>query len=301
MAYRQFKGKVDLHDGRLLVDPLHASVGGGDFKGRLEMDTGGEKPTLSLSATIDQMDMQQIMEELKQSGMMEGIIDARADFRSRGASVAALMAGLDGQLLMVSGEGRVNNRSFGYLGADLMEQVFGLFTPAGKKDASTPINCFVGRIDVDDGLANISKLIIDTPTMSVVGEGHVNLETEQLDLAIHTVPKRGVRGVSLNLGELVPFRLSGTLARPALAVDRTKGAITAGKAVGGTLLFGPFGIAAALVRESGQSENPCIDAIKAAEQGVQVEKEEGITEKATRGVQEGAEQARKLFYKIFGD
>ncbi|MCD4716962.1 MAG: hypothetical protein K8R45_09510, partial [Desulfobacterales bacterium] len=55
-------------------------------------------------------------------------------------------------------------------------------------------------------------------------------------------------------------------------------------AVGGVVLFGPVGIAAALASESPDDENPCLTAISAAKKGVRgsgdkkPEKEQGVVE-----------------------
>jgi hypothetical protein len=52
-----------------------------------------------------------------------------------------------------------------------------------------------------------------------------------------------------------PFKLEGTLTKPSPAVDTTQTAPTLGKAIGGTLLFGPVGIAAALLSGSTGEKN----------------------------------------------
>jgi hypothetical protein len=81
--------------------------------------------------------------------------------------------------------------------------------------------------------------------------------------------------LTFSLGELAkPFRLGGTLAEPSLALDPTQSAITLGKSIGGTILFGPLGVAAALVGKKTDDENPCLSAIEAAKKGVKLSKEE---------------------------
>ena len=73
------------------------------------------------------------------------------------------------------------------------------------------------------------------------------------------MPKEGIAGVSLSLGELAkPFKLGGTLANPSLGIDLTQTSIATTKVVGGMALFGPVGIVAALVGEESDDENPVI-------------------------------------------
>jgi hypothetical protein len=80
----------------------------------------------------------------------------------------------------------------------------------------------------------------------------------------------------LSLSELTKvFYLGGTLANPIVAVDSTQTFVTLGKAVGGVFLFGPAGVAAALL--SGKigkgSQNLCMEAIEVAQKGVEISEE----------------------------
>jgi hypothetical protein len=67
--------------------------------------------------------------------------------------------------------------------------------------------------------------MLDTSQVTVVGYGKINLDTEKLDLALKSSPKKGlgVNGLaklSLSFGELTkPFKLSGTLANPSMTID----------------------------------------------------------------------------------
>jgi hypothetical protein len=135
-------------------------------------------------------------------------------------------------------------------------------------------------------------------------------------LSLKPSPKKGVgtgegRKATLSLGELAkPFKLGGTLANPKLAIDTTQSAIMIGKAYGGIALFGPVGIAAALVSSpSGSDQNPCLAAIEAAETGVKVsdvKKAEGdkavqdqTTEDASKSTPGPVEQAGQRLKRLF--
>lgn len=100
-----------------------------------------------------------------------------------------------------------------------------IFNPYEKENHSTQINCFVGRFDIQDGVARSTALVMDTADTVVVGDGEVDLESEALDLSLKPTVKRGigVDGIgklSLNLGQLTrPLKLTGTLSDPDLVVD----------------------------------------------------------------------------------
>jgi hypothetical protein len=147
-------------------------------------------------------------------------------------------------------------------------------------------------------------LVVDTPDMTVIGEGQVNLRDETLDLALKPYGKGGTAGLSLSLGELAKsFRLGGTLASPSLQMDAAQTMLTAGKAAGGVLLFGPAGIAAALAGQSSGEGNPCLTALESAKKGVRTSPESGkgveqkaAEEKGLSGTLKGlGESVKKLF------
>jgi hypothetical protein len=103
-----------------------------------------------------------------------------------------------------------------------------------------------------------------------------------------------------------PFKLGGTLASPSLAIDPTETAITLGKAFGAGALFGPAGVAGALVGGSSGDKNPCLTAIEAARKGVRTsevekpEKGKGTSGQATEGTREGVKDIGKELKKLFG-
>jgi hypothetical protein len=202
------------------------------------------------------------------------------------------------------GKGRVDNKYIDLLGGDLSSSLFRLLNPFRKETQYTSINCFVSGFNIKDGIASTTAFALNTDYMVVVGEGEINLKTERLNLSLKPVPKQGIGTrftgkLNVSLSELTrPFKLGGTLAHPSLAVDSTQTAIALGKAIGGVMLFGPVGIAAALVGSSSGDENSCIAAIEAAKKGVRVKK--GLVGEVTEGAGDVLKGAGKELNKLFG-
>ncbi len=188
----------------------------------------------------------------------------------QGASVANIMENLEGHISIIMGDGKILNQYIELLCTDLSTSVYRLFNPFKEKEAQTDIHCMVSRFDIENGLAKSSVLVFDTEHMCVVGGGEIDLRQERLNMSLKPIPKEGVGThatgkFSLNLGELAkPFKLGGTLSKPSLVLDTKQAAITVGKAIGGIALFGPFGIAAALVGKSSDNQNSCLAAIEMA-------------------------------------
>jgi len=313
VALNDFAAVVMLKDGDLTVKPIKSMVGGGTLIGHFNLLSQGDTAKLSATIKINHLDLDQMLKELALTDIIEGDLDLDMDISGQGNSPAKLMAWLNGKASVILGTSRINNKYIDVLGADLASVVFRLFNPGKKDEAYTKINCFVSRFDIKDGIADSTAFVFDTDLMSVAGEGTINLRTEELDFSMNPSPKKGVgvNGVgklSMNLGELAkPLKLSGTLAKPGLAIDPAKTAITLGKAVGGIMLFGPIGIAAVLASGKVEGdENPCLAAIEAGKKGIKVpkekkpSKEKGMVEKTTEGVKDAVEGIGGKLKKLFG-
>ncbi len=288
-----------LNDGRLILSPIKFKMAGGDAEGRVEMRPQGREATATAVLKISHMDLRLLSADLK----AEGKVDADLDLLARGSTIAALMAGLNGRTVVVMGQGRVDNKAIGILGGDLGSGIFQILNPSSKAANRTDINCGVSGFDIKEGIAKVTALMVDTPDMTVIGEGQVNLRDETLDLALKPYPKKGAAGFSLSLGELAKsFKLGGTLADPSLEIDAAQTMLAAGKAAGGVLLFGPAGIAAALAGRSSGEGNPCLSALESARKGVRSsasgreEEQKGTGDKGiTRTLKAAGESVKKLF------
>ena len=110
--------------------------------------------------------------------------------------------------------------------------------------------------------------MIDDPKKTIMSGGTINLKTEELNFSIQTRPKEGIGTnetgkVSMSLSAITkPFKLSGTLANPALGISPEGAAKTVG-----FVLLGPVGWASLFVSGSSGKESPCAVALKIAGQG----------------------------------
>ncbi|MFP3870492.1 MAG: AsmA family protein [Syntrophobacteria bacterium] len=300
-------------DGCLTVKPFKAYFGGGSLDGWLRLRPQGNEAALSVVLKVEQLDLDHVFRNLELKEGLQGKVDMDTYVEGCGGSTRALTAGLDGRIIVSMAGGRISNRYIQMLGAELGSRVLRLLNPLEEEMRHTRINCFVSRFDIEDGLARCGVLFLDTTNTSVAGGGDIDLKTEELNLALKPLPKKGVgiKGIgrlTFSLDELVkPFKLGGTLSHPSLAVDATSTAATVGKAVGGVALFGPFGIAAVLVSGGYSDGNPCRTALRAAwgeseaEEAGKQEKEKELLHKAAEGMKRGVEATGKKIKDLFGN
>ncbi|MBF0354698.1 MAG: AsmA family protein [Alphaproteobacteria bacterium] len=233
--------KILLANGRLEMKPFALKLGGGDVATNMTLDANAQ--SLHLNVSGKDVVAGAIAKDMGQSDMFTGgKTDINIDLKGNGGSVRALMAGLDGDIQIVMGEGRVNNTLINWGGGDILTQLMSSLNPMSKKEDYTPIACSVVRFKVVDGMAHAPKgIALETNKLDVVGDGTANLKTEGLDFGIKPTVKEGL-GVGVgNLASMV--RLSGTMGSPSVGVDTAEAAKTALKtgaavATGGLSVLG---------------------------------------------------------------
>ncbi len=259
---------LKLEEGNLSVDPIKMMVGGGTAGGWFKLLTRQGDPAIDMDLDFDTLDLGAMFDELGTEQMTSGKLDGGVEVSGRGNSLATLMAGLSGRTYLVRGKGRIAKSYLDLISMNLGGAFLDLLNPFQDKKDHTVQNCAVNRIEIVDGLADVA-LLLDTEQTTIIAAGDINLKKETLSIGIKPSPKKGfgasgVGTVSLSLSELSkPFKLGGTLAQPALAIDPGRTIFTLGK-LAGALALGPAGIAAFLLDFSGSDENACLKAIESA-------------------------------------
>ena len=298
MVLTNLSTDVRLEKGDLTAKQVKFLISGGTIDGNFSLHPQGKDTTFLLNLKVDQLNVSSLLKELEVKPILEGKLDAEIALNGRGGSVAEWMAGLNGRAITVMGQGRLHNQYLDLLGVDLARSILRLINPFKTGEDYTTFNCFVTGLEIKNGLAICSALVLDTNQISVAGGGDVNLKDESLNLSLHPLPKKGVGAgelgkVSLSLGELSkPFKLGGTLAKPSLAIDTGQTLTAIGKAVGGVALFGPAGVLAALASASPDDKNPCLTALESAQKGGKASGKEKAEEK-TQGSKKAPEEGKE--------
>jgi len=272
LAFDDFLVDLALKDGVLNVKQLKAGgEKGGKLTATMKMAAQKSGAKLNLKLDIEELDLGNMAKNLGAADAVAGRLNMELDLHGQGDSVAALMAGLNGSTKVLVSEGRINNRYADLIGGDLRASINELFNPLAEKKEFATLNCLVNQFDIEDGLAQSRILVIDTNRMTVIGDGDIDLKTEQLDLGVVPDPKEGlgasnVATVNISLSEFAkPFRLKGTLAHPSLGIDPAKTALTFGRTLGGIVLFGPAGATTSLVSGKFGQNHPCAKALAAVD------------------------------------
>jgi hypothetical protein len=242
---------LQLADRLLTARPVSLELSGGRLNGELGLNGRQAPAAVTVKLAVRQLDVGQLLRSLKSDPLVEGKADGDVDLKGAGRSVRAIMASLDGRTELLMNGGRINNRYFDLIAADLLTQA----APWAKKQDTANVNCFVSRFAVKGGLATSTGLLLDTANATIQGEGTVNLATEQLGLLLKPRPKEASL-VSL----AVPIHVRGTLAEPSISPDRTALATGVAGAVAGTAI-NPLGVLIPLVSGGSNDKNACVEAL----------------------------------------
>jgi uncharacterized protein involved in outer membrane biogenesis len=292
-----------LKDGTLVLKPLKAVIGGGSLDGFVNLRSEGGEAALATAIKIDRFDVGLLLKEFGVTDLFEGKVDMILDLQGKGNSVASLMSGLSGKTEAIMNKGRVDRRFIDLLGAGVSGNLLQLLNPFKQQAAEMQLNCFVNFFDIKNGLAKSTALALDTSFITVVGEGTVNLKSEELNFAFNPMIKDtlGTKGAGdWGLGDLSrPLKLTGTLAKPALDVSAGQTSLVVGKILRGELA----GLAGSIAGGKGAEQDFCLAAIETAKRGgkeAPPRKEKGAVERTTEGVKGATDQVRDTFKKIFG-
>ncbi|CAB5109228.1 hypothetical protein D3OALGB2SA_2316 [Olavius algarvensis associated proteobacterium Delta 3] len=236
---------LHLDEGHLRITPFTFRIGEGSADILFDLNSREAMPVWKTAIHVEQLSLGAKLDQLESRANLEGKLDMDVRLDGSGDSMAALMAGLNGDIRAAIKDGRIVSRYLAFL-QRYMGDLLQLFNPSQVRAEYTPINCWVNNINIKDGLADV-KVLLDTDQTTLISAGGINLKTEKLNLSIKPTPKRssGV-GVTISFRRMSQWvRLGGTLADPDLVFAAGNTFRMFGRIAGGFLIAGPFGSAAA--------------------------------------------------------
>lgn len=200
---------VVLKEGKLNISPLAAEVFGGQVSGNVSLNGAANVPALKAALAVKQLDYGLALSSQGMDDIAAGNVDLDVDVNGQGGSVRALMASLNGKTRVQAKDGELKSGALNIVSTDLTNVL-------DSKDDKKLI-CAVIDFDIKSGMADARAIVIETGGFSVIGTGSVNLKDETPKLRIDPRSKK----VSVASAAMVPIDVSGTLAQPEWAIDKT--------------------------------------------------------------------------------
>lgn len=261
-----------VRDGILKLKPVAVRTEDGSAEGWVELDSQKRTPSLSAELVVSELNIGSMLKRLDYEVTADGTLTGSLSLAGSGSSPAGFVAQLGGDIQLSMGEGKLAGRYLTVLQRYLGTNVIQLLNPLKWQAAYEKVNCFLVRIDIEDGFADC-KMFLDTDQTTLTSLGSVDLKTEKIDFSLEPKPKgQGIRFSFKGLSR--PFRLGGTLVNPSLTLDPEGTAFMLGQ-VAGAVLLGPAGIAAMFADLNLGGGNPCAGALQEAAKGVKAPTAEG--------------------------
>jgi uncharacterized protein involved in outer membrane biogenesis len=188
-----------------------ASIGGGSAGFDLIYDPAGRFGMTTLSATASHVSFEDLSTLL---GLDLGLKDTVGDIdlRLRGSGRAAhdALNVATGTIEVSAAKGVWPRESLANWPAETQRLL-------GSGDGGVPFNCLAGSFEVRGGIANLRRLVVDTPHALLIGGGYVSLRSEAWDFIL-APEARESQGVALSQ----PLRIKGGTGR------QTSGALDPG-------------------------------------------------------------------------
>lgn len=247
---------LKLNNGRLKLNQT-GTVAGGDIAATVNLDASNENNAiLQNDMTIAQLELGQLP-SIKEKGIISGgKTDIHIQTQGQGSTIAEIMAGLNGKVLIKIGAGKIASTLLDKGSTDLLVGMLSMLDPRAKKIDGSLLECAVVKFTIKDGIAKTDQgIALMTNQLQIVGSGTIDLKTEQLDIGFK--PKVS-QGFGLDLSQFAGLiRVGGTLTNPAPKIDAAA-ALTTGLSTGADIATGGLSLLAKKLFDGTSDDgNPC--------------------------------------------
>lgn len=209
--YRSIDLRLVLQDGKLLLAPLSADLPEGRLDASLSVDATAPAPPVALKLTAPGLEVAPLLAAAGLPDYASGKLEVYADLHGAGDTPHAIAAGLEGSLGLAMQNGTIDPRLFeGLLGPILQRaNLPGLLSHGGSSD----LRCFALRANMQQGVADLRALDLNSSALSMDGTGSVNLGEETLALQLRPQGRLGATVI------VVPMRVTGPIRSPNVRVN----------------------------------------------------------------------------------
>lgn len=248
---------VKLENKLLTLTPLNFGVAGGKLRTNVELNGREAQIKARLEATARGLQLRKLLRGAESMRASLGTVNADASLSSQGKSFAELLGKSDGELKAVVTKGTVSHFLLEAAGLNIADMIIvKLFG-----DEQVVLNCLAADFDVKNGLMQTRAFKLDTEDATIDITGHINLDTEKLDLDIDPENK------SLRIFTLrTPLYVRGTFKNPDVGVHEGPIAARAGAAVALGVIATPLAAVLPLLNLGTDDSNECAPLMKAATQ-----------------------------------
>lgn len=181
------RGRAALKGGVLALTSLDLALADGHVSGSAKVDASRAPADVALDLVARGLRVDRISATLAANDALAGVVDGRAEVRSRGESTHALVAGANGTVTVSLAEGAsVSRRLDAKLGLNGGEWLRTLL----DKSARVPVQCASATLALAHGVATPRRFVFETPSTALAVRGSIDLAGESLDATLMPAHKK---------------------------------------------------------------------------------------------------------------
>jgi uncharacterized protein involved in outer membrane biogenesis len=256
--------KVNLKDGRFKSSLSITGFTGAEISQEFDINAAVKPPVNQIQLSVKDLDYGFYQRKMLNRDLIEGRVDLYVKLSGTGATRRTFLGNADGRITIIAGPGKITGRRLDLWASDLLPT---LLSPRWQRQPVTDMNCMVAHIELQEGLAKIEDILLDTRRITIAGSGILDLETEELDVFIAPRPKRASLVSLAN-----PVEITGTLSQPEVSVARlpTRRWLGRGAGIAGSFINPAFLILVLSDTGTGVA-NPCVAAVERAHEIAEVD------------------------------
>jgi uncharacterized protein involved in outer membrane biogenesis len=239
LPLREVALEVELKDGVLVADPFAFTLPQGTLAGRMRLDATGSIPKTDIDARITGVALEQFRPRNGKPAPLDGVLRGRVRVSGEGNSVHGFVSSADGNVTVIVPRGEIREAFAELTGINVARGLGLLIT---KDQERTGVRCGVADFEMRDGLLRARSIVFDTDDVLIDGDGKVDLERENFDLAIKGHPKK-LRLIRLK----APITIRGPLRKPRVGVEAADAAKQSGIAAVLAAIAAPLAAVVAFV------------------------------------------------------
>jgi uncharacterized protein involved in outer membrane biogenesis len=194
--------RITLDAGRLAVAPLVINVPGGSLWARGTYDATGPDIATEIVAEMDRFDYGVLVRRIRPDSTASGVLTLDMALTGRSRSLTQMPANATGRF-----DFALWPRD---LGGGVLDRwsinAFNALLPFLDRSPVSQVNCFVARLNLQDGVMTEDMLLIDTTRVRATGKGRADFGTEEVSFRFSP------RAKGLAIGSLqTPLRMEGTM------------------------------------------------------------------------------------------
>lgn len=230
-----------LEAGRLTANLTEMQLYGGNGSGQVVADGSGATPAVAAKFDLSGVEAEPLLIDAAQMDRLSGTLDGNLDVTSSGGSQKALVSALNGTSAFKFTDGALKGVNIASMFRNIsLDAIRGSFAEAEKTDFAE----LSGTLQITDGIARNSDLVMQAPILRMTGEGEIAMPSRTINYLIK--PKlvgtlEGQGGDAAPPGLTIPVRIQGSWDDPSYQPDME--AVLKGIADPSKLLEGVEGVA----------------------------------------------------------